>query len=158
VQHLLTLFFSLCLIWLLWSGHYTGLVMMLGLASCILTVYLSRRLDIIDGDNNFWRLGPRLFLYWFWLLWQIFKANIAVARIILSPRLLINPTLVRIRASQRSDLTKAIFANSITLTPGTVSLQIDGDSIIVHALTRADADTVADGNMDLRATALEGKA
>ena len=60
-------------------------------------------------------------------------------------------------ASQRSDLTKAIYANSITLTPGTVSLEIDEDGILVHALTRADAAAVNDGAMDRRAAGLEGK-
>ena len=158
VSHLITLFVSLGAAWLLWSGYYTGLILSLGLASVVLTLYLARRLGIVDGDTNFWRLGPRLFVYWAWLLWQILKANIAVARIVLSPRMRISPTLTRTPASQRSDLTKAIYANSITLTPGTVSLEIDENGILVHALTRADAAAVNDGGMDRRAAALEGPA
>jgi multicomponent Na+:H+ antiporter subunit E len=74
----------------------------------------------------------------------------------LSPSLPISPTIIHVRASQKSDLGKVIYGNSITLTPGTVAIDIDGDKIEVHALTREAAQALRDGDMDRRVTRLEG--
>jgi multicomponent Na+:H+ antiporter subunit E len=94
-------------------------------------------------------------LYWPWLLWEIVKANWDVAKIIANPSLPISPTMMRVRASQKTDLGKAIYANSITLTPGTLSVGLEGDEITIHALTRAGADGVVEGTMDRKVTELE---
>jgi multicomponent Na+:H+ antiporter subunit E len=90
------------------------------------------------------------------LLLAIFRSNIDVALRILNPRLPISPTLIRTRASQKHALGKVIYANSITLTPGTVSVEVEDDLILVHALSRKSAGELQEGEMDRRVTAIEG--
>ena len=144
--------------WLLWSGHYSfyhTLVLTMGILSCAFVVYLADRLDIIDEEGHPVHLIWGLILYIPWLLWAIIKANIDVAKRILSPRLPIAPRIVRVNGTQKTDLCRVIFANSITLTPGTVSLDLDEEEIVVHALTEEAADDVQSGDMDRRVTALE---
>ena len=145
-------------IWLLWSGHYTlehALVFAMGVSSCAFVVYLSHRLDIVDEEGHPIHLAGRLVLYVPWLLWAIVKANVDVAKRVLSPQMPIDPQVVRVEATQKSDLCRVIFANSITLTPGTVSLDLDGEDIVVHALTREAAGDVQSGDMNRRVAALE---
>ena len=144
--------------WLLWSGHYTldhTLVLAMGVLSCAFVVYLSGRLSIVDEEGYSIRLVWNLALYIPWLIWAIVKANIDVAKRILSPGLPIAPRIIRVQGTQKTDLCRVIFANSITLTPGTVSLDLDGEEIVVHALTEEAADDVQSGDMDRRVTALE---
>ena len=145
-------------IWLLWSGHYTvehALVFAMGVSSCAFVVYLSHRLDIVDEEGHPIHLAGRLVLYIPWLLWAIVKANVDVSKRVLSPQMPIDPCVVRVEATQKSDLCRVIFANSITLTPGTVSLDLDGEDIVVHALTREAAGDVQSGDMNRRVAALE---
>ena len=153
------LFLLLLAAWLLWSGHTEPSLLVFGVLSSATAVALALRMDVVDHEGQpFGRLGARPLLYLPWLLWQIAKANWAVARIILDPRLPISPRLVRIRASQKTDLGLAIHANSITLTPGTLSLDVRQRTILVHALTREAAEELAAGEMDRRVTRLEGDA
>ncbi len=148
---------TLVVVWLLWSGHYTPLLVGLGLCSCVLVAAVAARMGIADREGHPVHLLGRSILYWPWLLWSIAKANIAVARAILHPRLPISPTLIRVKASQKSALGRVAYANSITLTPGTVSLDVSGDLILVHALTRASAEELLGGAMDRRVAAMEGQ-
>ena len=145
-------------IWLILSGHYTfdhTLVLATCVLSCGFVVYLVSRLDIVDEEGIPIHLARHMVLYIPWLLWAIFKANIDVAKRILSPRLPIAPRIVRVSGTQKTDLCRVIFANSITLTPGTVSLDLDEEDIVVHALTEEAADDVQSGDMDHRVTTLE---
>jgi multicomponent Na+:H+ antiporter subunit E len=89
-------------------------------------------------------------------LWEIFKSTIDVVRIILDPKLPIRPQLIRVKASQRSEVGQVIYANSITLTPGTISLDVRNDRILVHALTDAAAEGLKTGEMDDYVARLEG--
>ena len=83
------------------------------------------------------------------------KANLDVMRRIVSPELPISPTIVRLPCTQHTDLGRVMYANSITLTPGTVSIDLDDEYVTVHALTREGAEALATGEMDTRVTALE---
>jgi multicomponent Na+:H+ antiporter subunit E len=139
-------------LWLLLSGHYVPLLLSLGVLSVLVVLFIATRMDVVDKEGHPVHLGPRALLYWSWLAWEIVKANLAVTRHILSPRLSISPTVVRVKASQKSELGKVIYANSITLTPGTVSIDIDGSYISVHALTRDFAADLRTGDMDRRVT------
>ena len=144
--------------WLLWSGHYSfyhTLVLAMGLLSCAFVVYLASRLSIVDEEGHPIHLIWGLVFYIPWLLWAIIKANIDVAKRILNPRLPIAPRIVRVNGTQKTDLCRVIFANSITLTPGTVSLDLDEEDIVVHALTKEAADDVQSGDMNHRVTTLE---
>jgi multicomponent Na+:H+ antiporter subunit E len=132
------------------------LLLGLGALSALLVVTIALRMDVVDREGHPIHLGPGALLYWPWLGWEIVKANLDVARRILDPRLPISPTVIRLKASQKSDLGRVIYANSITLTPGTVSIDIDGERIEVHALTREAAQALRTGDMDRRVTRFEG--
>jgi multicomponent Na+:H+ antiporter subunit E len=157
MTHVLSLGALLFVLWLLLSGHYNPLMIGFGVMSTALCVWLARRMDVADQEGVPLRLGLRTPLYWPWLAVQIAKSNVDVARRILSPSLPISPTTVRIRTSQRTPLSRAVYANSITLTPGTVSMTIDQDTILVHALTEENARALEDGEMGRRVAAFEGE-
>ncbi|HIC14614.1 MAG TPA: hypothetical protein EYO83_05660 [Gemmatimonadetes bacterium] len=140
----------LFIFWLLLSGHYTPMLIGFGLGSSVLVVYLATRMDVVDHEGLPLQLGGRFWVYFPWLMKEIFIANVKVARIILSPKLPISPVVTHFRASQESDLGKAIYANSITLTPGTITTGIQGQDLEIHALTLKDIDGREEDEMDLR--------
>lgn len=144
-------------VWLLWSGHFEPMLLGFGVFSCAFVMFLRVRMERHAGVSHEYRLGLRWIGYAPWLLWQITKANWEVARIILKPSLPIQPQLMRLTVSQKTDLAKVIFANSITLTPGTVTLDVREDRFLVHALTDEAADGLNTGEMDRRVSAMEGK-
>ena len=158
VQHVMGLGAVLFVLWLMLSGHYEPLFFAFGLISIALCVWIARRMDVADGEGVPIRLGLRTPLYWPWLFWQIAKSNVDVARRILDPRLPISPTTLRIATGQRTALGRVVFANSLTLTPGTVSMSIDDDTILVHALTEENARALEGGEMRRRVAAFEGDA
>ena len=150
-----TLALGLGLAWMLWSGHVEPLMIGFGILSCGLVLWLSWRLDVIDPKTGPYRIGWRFAGYVPWLLWEIARASAHVARIILTPRLPIRPRLLRVPASQKTEIGQAIYANSITLTPGTLSLDVRDGIIVVHALTARSAAELEAGGMDRRVAALE---
>ena len=88
-----------------------------------------------------------------WLIVQVVKANVAVIARVLGPHHAIDPAVVRMRTSARTDLARALFANSVTLTPGTVTIGVEGDKVMVHALVREKASIASFEPMDRRAAA-----
>jgi len=149
------LFGHLVVVWLLLSGHTEPFLLGFGLLSCIAVVLIVRHLGVLDPEALPVHLGIRPFLYIPWLLVEIVKSNIYVARVIVAPKLAIQPQVIRVPASQRSEVARVIFAHSITLTPGTISLDVDQDSVLVHALTDETAAGLLEGEMDRRVAALE---
>jgi len=141
--------------WLSLSGHYTPLITSLGVVSCVLAVVIAVRMDVVDREGLPLHVGGRLWLYLPWLLKEIFVANLHVARIILSPSLPIRPLMVRYRGTQETDLGRAIYGNSITLTPGTITTGIDGDIFQVHALAAEELEVGEDDEMNRRVTWVE---
>jgi multicomponent Na+:H+ antiporter subunit E len=117
---------------------------------------LAARTGFFDVEAYGFHLAPRLPRYWLWLLKEIAKANLKVARIVLSPRMPIGPTVVSVDADHLPPMAQVILANSITLTPGTVSLDVNRGMIEVHCLTAEAARDLKDGEMLRRATALAG--
>ncbi len=144
--------------WLLLSGHYEPLTLVFGVLSCIVTVLITWRMGLNDDEGPPIHLGWRVPVYWTWLFWEIVKANIDVAKRIINPRMPISPILITLKTSQATDFGQVIYANSITLTPGTVSLRIDKDTIEVHALSEELAADLAKGTMDRMTTWFEGRA
>lgn len=142
--------------WLLLSGHYTPFLIGAGLLCSGLVVLACRRMGVMDDEGHPIHLTPRALTYWPWLLWEIAKAAWDVTKIVWHPRLPISPTLIRVTASQRTAVGIATYANSITLTPGTISVEVEGNEILVHAVTQAGADGTAAGDMDRRVTRFEG--
>jgi multicomponent Na+:H+ antiporter subunit E len=143
--------------WLLWSGHYVPLLLVLGGASVGLVLMVARRTGFFDPDVYSLHLGPRLPAFWLWLIKEIVVSNLNVARIVLRRRLEIEPTWVTVDASHLPAAAQATLANAITLTPGTLSVDIVRGRIEVHCLTREIADDLRGGEMLRRATALTGE-
>lgn len=144
----------LYLIWLLLSGHYTPLLLGLGAVSCLLCVGIAYRMEMLDaeGHASYWLL--RLPLYWLWLTKEIILSNIDVIRRVLSPSLPISPTLITTKPLQKTDFGKVLYANSITLTPGTTSIMFGDDGIVVHALSQEGAEAVKKNSMNQRVAKL----
>ena len=143
--------------WLVLSGHYTPFLVFMGFLTALGVVWLARRMGLVDYEGHPIHLGHRaLFIYWPWLLREIVKSGWEVTLIILNPRLPISPTLVRFGPSQRTDVCLTTHANSITLTPGTISVEVGRSEFLVHAVTAAGAEGIQAGEMDRRVTRLEG--
>ncbi len=155
MKRTLTTALMLIAVWLLWSGHVEPLLLAFGFLSVMGVLAITHRMDRFSGSGTDEYPGIRLLAYIPWLLWQIFKSNVDIARIILNPRLPLSPRLVRVQASQRTVVGKVIYANSITLTPGTISLDLREGEILVHALTADSAAGVESGEMDRRVSGVE---
>lgn len=140
--------------WVLWSGQFTPLLLALGVFSCLLTTYLTRRMGYFDKEVFALRFGVRLFSYWAWLAKEVLRSSIDVARVVVNPRLPISPQIIEIKATANHPVDQAILGNSITLTPGTLAFDVHRGRIQVHCLTIAGADDLMSGEMDRRVAAL----
>jgi multicomponent Na+:H+ antiporter subunit E len=145
-------------LWLLLSGIYKPMVVGFGVASVLIAVLVVRRMDRIDGDRIEIDLNwIRFARYIGWLMVEIAKANWAVTRIILSPEMRLRQHLFTTPNTQRTDLGQVIFANSITLTPGTITVETGQSSFLVHAVNYSEGDMDALADMDARVAATEGR-
>ncbi len=156
IPHAISLGIFLAALWMLLSGYFTPLLLFFGLVSVCLVVYLALRMDVVDHEGHPVHLKIRLTIsYWLWLLKEIVISNIDVCRRILSPDMPISPVVIKIKSTQATDLGHVIYANSITLTPGTISMNVDGDMIEVHALTAEGAANLETGEMNRRVRLME---
>lgn len=145
--------------WLLLSGYWNRpLLLSLGLASTALSFYLAWQIEKRYPFLFISRITTRIPAYWGWLVAEVIKSNIDVLKHIWMPkRHPISPDMCLLPMSQRSRIGRTLYANSITLTPGTVSIDVDDNEVLVHALTKEGLDALRTGDMDRRVTALEGK-
>ena len=138
------LFAALLGLWLLLSGHFTPLLLTLGALSSAAVVAVVHRLHLGDEEGVPLHCLPLLWRFWPWLTGEIVKSNIEVMRLIVSPRLAISPQIFHFTPSQTTTAGLVTHANSITLTPGTVTVEIEEDGrFVIHALTREFAEGVA---------------
>ena len=132
----------LTVIWLLLSTYFDNTVLLVfGLVSVFFVTVLAHRAGMLDAEGVPTRIFPGILGYWVWLTFEIGKANLAVAKQVLAPSL--SPTMFRVPTDQKSDVGRVIFANSVTLTPGTVSVDLADGSLLIHALTEELADEQA---------------
>ncbi len=143
-------------VWLLLSGFFSPFFLGLAVLCCALVVAIVLRMDAVDHTPLPFSLNWRLFSYLPWLAWKVVVANIDVARRVLSRDLAIDPRLDWVPANQKSDLGTAVYANSITLTPGTISTSVEAGRILVHALSSDGIDELEQGAMDRRVSGIEG--
>lgn len=149
---------TLYLFWLALSGIYTPFLLVAGLGSSLAAVWLAHRMAVVDHEGHPIHLGPAATRYWPWLVKEIAKSAWDVTKIVLAPRLPISPALVRFAPTQRTEVGLVTHANSITLTPGTISIEVARGEFLVHALTAAGAEGVTSGDMDARVTRFEARA
>ena len=142
--------------WALWSGHGEPLIVAFGALSCLTVFGISQRMDrLIGAEPLDYALALRSLVYLPWLALEIAKANLDVAGLILKSDTNVQSHLIRTRASQSTELGRVIYANSITLTPGTITLDLRGEDLIIHALSKSAAEGVQEGQMDRRVSRLE---
>ena len=151
----LVLFFILFSLWLLMSGHYSVLIVSLGIISCAFCVYVAKRGKLIDDEGLPTFFIPRLLNYLMWLFKEILKSNVITAKVIINGK--VEPEIFTVRSSQVTDVAKVTYANSITLTPGTVTTKIQKDVFEVHALNSDFGNDVRTNEMDKKVTWLEGR-
>ena len=138
----------LFLFWIFLSGHLEPLLLGLGVASVALTVFLSHRMNVVDHESYPLHLSTKFPGFFVYLFREVVKANIDVVTRILSLRKApISPQMIEIPQSQETDLGSVIYANSITLTPGTVTIKLSKDNLTVHALSEEAASELATGAM-----------
>jgi len=155
MKHTISLSLTLGVFWLLNSEHNTPLILSLGVVSVAFVIYLAHRMDVVDRESQLVRLTTRLPGYYLWLGKEIILANISVVKHVWLGNQTISPTLATLKASQITDMGRVIYATSITLTPGTVAVNLTGDQIVVHALLRENIEALAAGEMDRRVKLLE---
>ena len=144
-------------LWLLLSGHYGILLLSLGALSSVFVAWVSEKLGLLSNDYTTLKLNLRLPKFLPWFFFEVLKSNIDVSKRILHPKLPIEPNIISLDASQHGDVATALYANCITLTPGTYSLDLDSNSIEVHSLTKALAESLQTGEMGKHIAALEPK-
>lgn len=142
--------------WIALSGHYTPVLVTAGLTSAAVCVLAAVRMRTADAEGHPVELFRAAITYFPWLIVEITKSAWAVTKIILHPRLPVSPTMTIVRASQRSCAGIATYANSITLTPGTITVGVNGNDLTVHALVKEGALDLEAGGMDRRVSQFEG--
>ncbi len=155
MRHTITLSLSLAAFWLINSGHNTALMLLLGAISIAFVLYISHRMDVVDHEAQPSHLTLKIPGYHVWLVKEIITANLLVVKHIWLGNKSISPGFTTVTASQKTEIGKVIYANSITLTPGTVTVNLQGDQFMVHALLRKSIEDLESGEMDRRVTQLE---
>lgn len=133
-------------LWLLLSGHYEPLMICFGVVSVLFSLYIAKRMGTIDKDSIPIHLLAKLAKFWVVLAGKIFTANVDVTLRILGIRP-VEPQLIKLKLNQCSDLTKVVYANAITLTPGSASLHIEDGYLYVHTISKEGAQELLDGDM-----------
>jgi multicomponent Na+:H+ antiporter subunit E len=146
-------------LWLGLSGHYDTFHVALGVLSVVIILWLNRKIRRLPVAPNQVpaRLEIHLFrllAYFVWLPVQIFLSAVYVAKVVLSPRLPIQPQMVRFRSAQPNAFAQTILANSITLTPGTLTVDLEGDEFVIHSLTTDTTEGLLEGTMQSKVARL----
>ncbi|MEX0618318.1 MAG: Na+/H+ antiporter subunit E [Pseudohongiellaceae bacterium] len=157
MKHNISIFLVLVILWLLNSWHFTAVIFALGLLSIVLAVYVSHRMDVVDDESQPFHLSQRLPAYYYWLIKQIVRSNIDVVIHVWRGNRSISPCMETLDMSQETDMGRVIYANSLTLTPGTVAVDLTNEQVMVHALTCHGMDSLRGGEMDRRVRKLESR-
>ena len=155
-RHTRILVLALLLIaaWVLWSGYMKPLLLGLGALSCLLTIWVVRRMGYFDEETFVFHYDWRLLGFWAWLGREVVLSSIEVARVVLRRKVDVEPKVVDIDGSGLGPVDLALLGNSITLTPGTLTLDVYEGRLLVHALTPEGAAALQRGEMQRRVAAL----
>jgi multicomponent Na+:H+ antiporter subunit E len=155
MRQTISLIISLSLFWLMNSGIYTPLILGLGVVSVGFVVFMVRRMDVLDFESQPMELLPRLPRYYAWLIKEIVVSNFKVVKHILVGNKSIAPAISLVHSDLKTDMGEVILANSITLTPGTVAVELEDGEVTVHALHGADLEGLQSGEMSRRVAQVE---
>jgi len=153
--HTISLAIVLAVVWWFLSGFVLPLILALGAGSIVCVVWIAHRMDAVDHESHPIHLAIKGATYFPWLLWEIVKANIDVTKAILSGGNAVRPRLMVVKATQKSEVARVTYANSITLTPGTVTIGVVDNIFTIHALTPGAKEGLETGDMDRRVSAME---
>jgi len=134
--------------WVLLSGYIQPLLLSFGAVSVALVLIVLKRMDAVDNEPIPLGFGYQAVKYLFWLIGQIILSSIHVTKLIWSPKDKLSPTLAKIPVKNVVSNTSVLYANSITLTPGTLSVDLDNDEITVHALQKESIEELKQGGME----------
>ena len=147
VKHSFSLGVILLALWLGMSGKFTVFMLCLGLASILAVLYIAHRMDVIDQEKYPAHINVPLLRFWLYLSREVVIANIDVVRRIFTPGKSISPQMFELPQTLKTDLSCVIYANAITLTPGTVSVNLNKESITVHSLSKEAMKDLCSGRM-----------
>jgi len=147
VKHIISLGALLFALWLGLSGQTNALMISLGLASTIVVVAITHRMDTIDHETYPAHMNLLLLRFWLFLAREVIVANIDVVKRIFRPGKNISPQLFELPLTLKTDVSRVIYANAITMTPGTVSMNLDKKTVTVHTLSIEAAQDLSSGRM-----------
>lgn len=152
--------------WIILSGRFEAKYLAIGVGCALLVTYLTQDLNQPEGAGQRARVEPvslvfvgvaRFVLYFFWLLWSVLQSNFQVAYLVLHPKMPIQPGLLRLRTKLRNRTGHIMLANSITLTPGTITVDFDDGNYSVHALVPSAAQSLLDAKMQSKLERIFGE-
>ena len=162
--HMTCLALVLFAFWMILSGRTETNFVVYGILTAVVTTWVTYPLLLVpnkDGSKKYYVFGfsiPKMIMYFFWLMWQLVLANIDVLLATTGQELVIDPKVVRFRFRADNPMASVILANSITLTPGTVTMNVTDDGVYeIHALTVGAAAGVLDGGMQKKVADLYGE-
>lgn len=162
--HMTGLALVLFAFWMVLSGRTETKFVVYGIITALVTTWITYPLLLVsnkDGSKKYFVFGvsiPKAIMYFFWLMWQLVLANVDVLLATTSQELEIDPKVVRFRFKVDNPMASVVLANSITLTPGTVTLNVTDDGLYeIHALTVGAAAGVLDGGMQKKVADLYGE-
>lgn len=140
---MLFLFF---LAWIVFNGRLTLEIALFGIAVAgALFAFVCRFMDYsLQKELRFYRLLPAFVQYLYHLIREIILANLGVCRMILTRKEQMEPVIVHVHAKLKSETARVILANSITLTPGTITVSLTDDNLLVHCLDKSLAEGMED--------------
>lgn len=140
---MLLLFF---LAWIVFNGRVTLEIVLFGIViSLAVFWFLCRFMDFsLRRERNFYRKLPRMLHYGYVLIKEIVSANLTVCRMILTRKETMEPVIVRVHADLKTETARVILANSITLTPGTITVSLTGQELLVHCLDKSLSEGMED--------------
>ncbi len=144
--------------WILLSGEFTFVLITSGIVASLIVAYLSH--DIFMGKADLkTEIGRVLKFtkYVPWLLWKVILANVEIAYLVLNPKPLVDPQIVRFKNDLKTDLGIVTLAHSITLTPGTITVVANKEEFVIHAIWQKSAEGIIDGEMQRKVKEIEGE-
>ena len=140
----------LSVFWLLLSGFLKPLLLSFGVISVAIVIYVLRRMDSIDHEPKAVSSGFRMFRYTTWLLKEIANSSLEVAKLVWGSPNSLSPSIAKLPIDDIPEKTRVLYANSITLTPGTLSVDLDDQHVTVHALHEQSIADLKEGSMSSR--------
>ncbi len=155
MRYIIGMVITLSLFWLINSGMYSGLLLTLGALSVLTVTWLLHRMDVVDHESIPLHLLFRAPPYLLWLAGQIVLSNLDLVRRVWRPGATTDPQVSRVALEQSSNICRVTYANSINLTPGTLTVEMGEDSLLVHTLSREGLESLTEGEMSRRVSKLE---